>query len=223
MPYVVGLTGGIGSGKTEATRAFAALGVPVADADAAAHAVTAQETEGYRAVVAAFGPQSRAADGSLDRAWLRRTVFADPAARERLERILHPLILARIDAEVDAWTAPYGILAVPLLLERGNLLPRVARVLVVDCPEDEQVRRVVARSGLSADEVRAIMATQLPRAARLARADDVIDNGGPRDALAPQIARLDALFRTHAAQAALEPAGGSPQNGAQPRYARKPL
>ena len=97
-----------------------------------------------------------------------------------------------------AWTAPYGILSVPLLLERGNLLPRVARVLVVDCPEDEQVRRVVARSGLAAAEVRAIMATQLPRAARLARADDVIDNGGPRDALAPQVARLDALYRTQA-------------------------
>ena len=96
-------------------------------------------------------------------------------------------------------------------------------MLVVDCPEDEQVRRVVARSGLAAAEVRAIMATQLPRAARLARADDVIDNGGPRDALAPQVARLDALYRTQAAHAALEPVGGSPQNGAQPRDARKPL
>jgi dephospho-CoA kinase len=223
MRYVVGLTGGIGSGKTEVTRAFAALGVPVADADDAAHAVTARDAEGCRAVIAAFGPQARGADGSLDRAWLRRTVFADPAARERLERIVHPLVLARIDVEIERWTAPYGILSVPLLLERGNLLPRVARVLVVDCPEDEQVRRVVARSGLAGDEVRAIMATQLSRAARIARADDIIDNSGPRSALTAQVARLDALYRERAAHAALEPVRGSPQNGAQPRDARKPL
>ena len=223
MRYVVGLTGGIGSGKTEVSRAFAALGVPVADADDAAHAVTARDAEGCRAVIAAFGPQARGADGSLDRAWLRRTVFADPAARERLERIVHPLVLAYIGVEIERWTAPYGILSVPLLLERGNLLPRVARVLVVDCPEDEQVRRVVARSGLAGDEVRAIMATQLSRAARIARADDIIDNSGPRSALTAQVARLDALYRERAAHAALEPVRGSPQNGAQPRDARKPL
>jgi dephospho-CoA kinase len=223
MRYVVGLTGGIGSGKTEVSRAFAALGVPVADADDAAHAVTARDAEGCRAVIAAFGAQARGADGGLDRAWLRRTVFADPAARERLERIVHPLVLARIDVEIERWTAPYGILSVPLLLERGNLLPRVARVLVVDCPEDEQVRRVVARSGLAGDEVRAIMATQLSRAARISRADDIIDNSGPRDALTAQVARLDAFYRERAAHAALEPVRGSPQNGAQPRDARKPL
>ncbi len=218
-PFVVGLTGGIGSGKTEVTRAFAALGVPVADADAAAHAVTAKGEAGWDAVVAEFGPRACARDGSLDRGWLRRTVFADAAARKRLEALLHPLIGARLDAEIRAWTAPYGILSVPLLFERGNLTSRVARVLVVDCPEEEQVRRVTARSGMAATEVRAIMATQMPRAERLARADDVIDNGGDLAALAPQVARLDARYRECAA---LEPARRSPENGAQPRAAGKP-
>jgi dephospho-CoA kinase len=98
------------------------------------------------------------------------------------------------------WRGPYGLLVVPLLLERGGLLPHVARVLVVDCPEEEQVRRVATRSGLSPADVRAVMATQLPRAARLARADDVIDNGGALAGIAPQVARLDALYRELAAR-----------------------
>jgi dephospho-CoA kinase len=197
----VGLTGGIGSGKSEVARQFAALGADIADADVAAHAVTAKGEAGYRAVVEAFGDRAVAADGNLDRAWLRETVFADPAARERLETMLHPLVRARLDSEVATWRGPYGLLVVPLLLERGGARSRVDRVLVVDCPEDEQVRRVASRSGLTEPEVRAIMATQLSRASRLAQADDVIDNGGPREALAPQVARLDALYRDLAARA----------------------
>jgi dephospho-CoA kinase len=193
--YVVGLTGGIGSGKSEAARHFAALGADVADADAVAHEVSARGESGHRAVVDAFGPDCLRADGELDRDWLRERAFADAEFRGRLERALHPLIATRLDATLAAWHAPYGILVVPLLFEKGGVLSRVARVAVVDCPEDEQVRRVVRRSGLAADAVRAIMATQLPRAARLARADDVIDNGGPPEALAPQVARLDAKYR----------------------------
>ena len=214
MQYVVGLTGGIGSGKTEVARAFSALGVEVADADAAAHAVTARGEAGHRAVIEAFGPRALGPDGSLDRAWLRQTAFGDPKARARLESLLHPLILDRLDAELAGWKGPYGILSVPLLLERGNARSRVARVLVVDCPEEEQIRRVMARSGLTADEVRAIMATQLPRAKRLAQADDVVDNGGSIASLAPQIERLDAFYR-ECAQRALECAARSPDNGAQ--------
>lgn len=215
MPYVVGLTGGIGSGKSEVARAFAALGVEISDADAAAHAVTAKGEAGHRAVIAAFGPEARAADGGLDRAWLRHAAFADPQARARLEALLHPLIRARLEAEMAAWRGPYGLLVVPLLLERGNVLSHVARVLVVDCPEDEQVRRVMTRSGLPAEEVRAIMATQLSREARLAAADDVVDNGGPLEALGPQVARLDAFYRDCAARTReLEPAARSPDNGA---------
>ena len=199
-PLVIGLTGGIGSGKSEVARAFATLGADVADADEAARAVSARGSPGFAAVVAAFGPGAVGADGELDRAWLRRRVFADADARARLESILHPLIHAFLDQALSAWRGPYGLLAVPLLLERGGLLPRVARVLVVDCPEDEQVRRVAGRSGLAPAEVRAVMATQLPRAARLARADDVIDNSGAVAAIAPQVARLDAKYRKLAAE-----------------------
>lgn len=220
MAYVVGLTGGIGSGKSEVAKAFVALGADLADADEAAHAVTAPDQPGHHAVLAEFGPLAAATDGSLNRRWLRETVFADPVQRRRLEAVLHPLIHDVLDAAMAQWTGPYGLLSVPLLLERGTLLPRVARILVIDCPEEEQVRRVMARSALSAAAVREIMAAQLPRAARLARADDVIDNGGPLAALAPQVARLDAFYRIAArTHGALEPARSSPENGAESRKA----
>ena len=206
MAFLVGLTGGIGSGKSEVARAFAALGADVLDADAVAHALSAKGEAGHRAVADAFGRESLQADGSLDRDWLRERAFADPAFRERLERMLHPLIAQRIEQAIAGWSAAYGLLVVPLLLERGGLLSRVARVLVVDCPEDEQVRRVVARSGLAPDAVRAIMATQLSRSARLARADDVIDNSGPPHAIAPQVERLDRRYRELAAAASTDAA-----------------
>ena len=144
-------------------------------------------------------------------------MFADPDARIRLEAILHPLVRERLNDEVARWHGPYGLLVVPLLLDRGNVRSRVSRVLVVDCPEEEQVRRVMARSGLTAAEVRAIMATQLSRAERLSKADDVVDNGGPLSALAPQVERLHAFYRECAARTRdLEPAARSPDNGAQP-------
>ena len=198
-PLVIGLTGGIGSGKSEVARAFAARGVKFADADLAAHTLTARGAPGFAAVVAEFGPQTVDAAGELDRSWLRRRVFADADARARLEAILHPLIHACLERAMAAWTGDYGLLSVPLLLERGGLLSRVARVLVVDCPEEEQVRRVAERSGMTPAEVRAVMATQMPRAARLARADDIIDNSGTIADIAPQVARLDAMYRELAA------------------------
>ena len=193
-PLVIGLTGGIGSGKTAVANAFAALGVPISDTDALAHALTAPGAPGYEAVLETFGPSFRRPDGAIDRAELRRHVFSDPAARARLESILHPLIRAAARREIDEWTAPYGVLVVPLLLEKTGGTP-VDRVLVVDCPEDEQARRVAARSGLSPAEVRAIMATQLSRADRLARADDIVDNSGAVEAIGPQVAALDRRYR----------------------------
>jgi dephospho-CoA kinase len=196
---VIGLTGGIGSGKSEVARAFATRGIEVADADLAAHALTERGAPGFAGVVAEFGPQSVDSGGELDRSWLRRRIFADADARARLEAILHPLIHAYLERDLAAWTGAYGLLSVPLLLERGGLLPQVARILVVDCPEEEQVRRVVARSGMPSAEVRAVMATQMSRAARLARADDVIDNSGTVADIAPQVARLDAMYRELAA------------------------
>jgi dephospho-CoA kinase len=203
--YVVGLTGGIGSGKSAVARAFGDRGADIVDADSVAHALTERGAAGHRAVVAAFGDECLQPDGSLDRGWLRERAFADPAFRERLERTLHPLIAVAIDDALAAWRAPYGMLVVPLLFERGGMLGRVARVLVVDCPEETRIQRVVARSGLAPDAVRAIMATQLSRQARLDRADDVIDNGGAPAALVPQVERLDRRYRALAAGAGITP------------------
>ena len=195
MTLVVGLTGGIGSGKSAVATAFAARGAPVVDADAIAHELSAPGQPGHDAVVAAFGTSVLAPDGTLDRARLRERAFADDAFRARLEAALHPPIRKEIARRVAGWRAPYGILVVPLLLERGGLASLVHRVLVVDAPEDEQVRRVVLRSGLAPAEVRAIMAAQLERSARLARADDVLDNSGPHEAIGPAVEALDASYR----------------------------
>jgi dephospho-CoA kinase len=199
MAYVVGLTGGIGSGKTEVATAFAALGVEIVDADALAHRLSASGTEAFTAIRLAFGETILSGDGDLDRAALRRLVFADVAARRRLEGILHPLIRAEAERQVRNWRGPYGIVVVPLLLEREGLRSIIDRILVVDCPEDEQVRRVVARSGLRADEVRAIMATQLDRSQRRAAADDILDNSGAISAIASQVRALDQQYRELAA------------------------
>jgi dephospho-CoA kinase len=200
-PYLVGLTGGIGSGKSEVAAAFAARGADVLDADEIAHAISRRGEAGHRAVVESLGTGFTGPDGELDRAALRRRAFDDATFRQDLEQLLHPLIAARIEDAIARLRGPYGILVVPLLLERGGTRKHVARVLVVDCPEQEQVRRVRLRSGLSEDEVRRIMATQLTRAERLAQADDVIDNAGPREALVPQVDRLDRRYRELAAAA----------------------
>ena len=206
MPCVIGLTGGIGSGKSAVARAFAALGVEITDTDEIAHAQSAPGQPGYEGIVAAFGADFLRGDGTLDRAGLRERVFADKDAKARLESILHPLIRAAALREVGSWKGDYGLLVVPLLLERGGLTGVVNRILVVDCPEDAQVARVRARSGLADAAVRAIMATQLPRALRLARADDILDNAGPPEGIAPQVERLDRRYRTLAAEAKSAPA-----------------
>jgi len=200
VTFVVGLTGGIGSGKSIVADAFAERGIDVTDTDRLAHGLTAPGQVGYALVLEAFGTAFRRPDGTLDRARLRARVFADDDARTRLEAILHPLIREAAAREITGWTSPYGILVVPLLLERAGA-SRVDRVLVVDCPEEVQIRRVAQRSGLSDAEVRAIMATQLPRAQRLARADDVLDNSGPLSAIATQVDALDQRYRALAAAA----------------------
>lgn len=195
MTFVVGLTGGIGSGKSAAADCFAALGTPVVDTDAIAHALTAAGGAALPPIRAAFGADVLTAAGTLDRAALRRRVFADPAERARLEAILHPLIRAASAAQVrnaaaSAPDASYVILVVPLLVESHSYRDRVDRVAVVDCPAETQVARVMARSGLERAEVLAIMAAQAERAARLAIADDVIDNAAGLAELQQQIAAL---------------------------------
>lgn len=190
MPFCVGLTGGIGSGKSAASSLFGKLGAEVVDTDEISRELTSPAGAAIAAIRDRFGPEFIAEDGSVDRARMRTRVFEDPAARKELEAILHPLIRERTRAAVSAARAPYVIVVVPLLFETGASLDLVRRVLVVDCDENEQVRRAVARSGIAAGEIRRIMAAQLPRAERLKQADDVIDNGGSLDALRGQVARL---------------------------------
>jgi dephospho-CoA kinase len=200
LSFVVGLTGGIGSGKTAVADAFATLGVEVIDTDQIAHRLSTAGQPGFLAIVAAFGAGMRQSDGELDRAALRRLVFADAAARARLEGVLHPMIADEVAREVEGWGDAYGVIVVPLLLERAGLRSLADRVLVVDCPEAEQIRRVVARSSLSPTEVRAIMAAQIDREQRLAAADDVLHNSGTLDAIGPQVAALDRRYRELAAE-----------------------
>ena len=190
MPFVVGLTGGIGSGKSRAADAFAALGASVVDTDAIAHQLTARGGAALAAIAEAFGREALDADGAMDRLRMRERVFRDAAARQRLEAILHPMIRTESQRRIAAATSPYVVHVVPLLVESPGYRERVQRVLVVDCPEELQIERVRARSGLAADDVRRIIAAQAPRARRLAAADDVIDNSGPPEALEAQVAGL---------------------------------
>jgi len=203
MSYVVGLTGGIGSGKSTVAALFVELGVGLVDADAVSHALTRPGASGAVAIREAFGPDFFSANGELDRAALRKRVFDHPDERIRLERILHPLIREESVRQLTACTAsgaPYAISMVPLLLEGGRQPERYRRVLVVDVTEATQVARVVARSGIAPDDVRAIIRAQIPRDRRLALADDVIDNEGRPEGLAAPVRRLDRLYRTLAAR-----------------------
>ena len=189
MSFVVGLTGGIGSGKSAVSDQFAALGATVVDTDVIARELTDRGGAAVAEVERIFGKEF-IAGGAMDRKRMRDHVFADPAAKRALEGLLHPMIRAESARRSVAASGPYVIHVVPLLIESPDYRRRVDRVLVVDCPEDTQVERVRARSGLSVDEVRAIMRSQASRAERLAAADDVIDNSGPRDALRKQVAAL---------------------------------
>lgn len=195
MPFRVGLTGGIGSGKSAVAAQFAARGAAVIDSDAISRELTAARGAAMLAIRAAFGAGLIAADGSLDRAATRRLVFADTPARQRLEALLHPLIRAESDRRLAAAGSTYAVLVVPLLIESGDYRDRVDRVLVVDCADETRIARVMARSHLSRAEVEQIMAAQASREARRAAADDVIENDGSLDELAARVAELDLGYR----------------------------
>jgi dephospho-CoA kinase len=194
MCFRVGLTGGIGSGKSTVARAFVELGVGLVDTDQIARRLTAPGGEALPLLAAAFGADILAADGRLDRGLMRQRVFADAAARRRLEDILHPMIRARALVEIKAARAPWLLVDIPLLVAVGRESYALDRVLVVDCPEALQIERVMARDGLGATEVAAIMAAQSSRAERLAIADDVIDNSGNRADLPSRIAELHQCY-----------------------------
>ncbi len=187
------LTGGIGSGKTSVSQRLGELGAAVIDTDVIAHALTAPGGTAIAAIAETFGPGAIASDGSLDRPAMRRQVFGDPSARHRLEAILHPLIRARMAEELSQVQAPYAVLAIPLLFETG-WTDLADRILVVDLPEPLQVARVMARGGLTEEEVRPILASQAGRETRCQGADDLIDNSGNLEHLMAQTADLHARY-----------------------------
>ena len=203
--FAVGLTGGIGCGKTTVSDRFAALGAAIIDTDVIAHALTAPQGAAMPALVAAFGPACALPDGALDRVRMRELVYADPGAKLRLEAILHPRIRAATLAAAAVADGHYTIFVVPLLIESGGWRERVARILAIDCPEQVQVARVMARNNLTEEQVRAIMATQVSRAARLAAADDVLRNDGDLASLDTQIAELHAKYLAFAEKMARLP------------------
>ena len=193
--FAVGLTGGIGSGKSTVADLFAAQGVPLVDTDLIAHRITAPHGIAMPPIAAEFGEAFVAPDGSLDRARMRTLVFSDDSARKRLEGITHPLIRAETEREQREAQGPYVIVVVPLLVESGTWKTRVNRVLTVDCSVETQISRVMSRNNFSREQVLAIIARQATREARLAAADDVIDNdNAPLDALTAQV---DALHRVY--------------------------
>lgn len=190
---VIGLTGGIASGKSAAAALFAERGVPVVDADVVARQLVEPGEPALEEIRRVFGPSLLDASGELDRRRLRELVFADDARRRELEAILHPRVYARIARELDSLDAPYAVAVVPLLLETGGR-ELVDRILVVDAPEELQISRTIARDGTTPEAAARVLAAQLPRARRLACADDVITNDADLASLARQV---DALHRRY--------------------------
>ena len=199
--FVIGLTGGVASGKSEVGRRFEALGIVVADADQAAREAVAIGSDGLADVVDMFGPGVLAPDGSLDRPAMRRRVFADADARKRLEGIIHPHVRELLHTACAQAGGPYAIAAVPLLAEGGGrkAYPWLRRILVVDVPEDMQLARLLQRDGIDEALARRMIEVQATRQQRLAIADDVVANDGPMEALEAHVAALDRLYRALAA------------------------
>lgn len=175
-PLVIGITGGIGSGKTAVSNAFSARGLCVVDADIIAHQVTATGGSAIAAIAEGFGSSFITSKGALDRTAMRQLVFTEPAARLKLEAIVHPMIRSQTLAQLHASRSSYTVLVVPLMVESGKWLKVCKRLLVVDCFEATQLERVQNRSGLDQGTVRSIMGNQATRQKRLAAADDVIFN-----------------------------------------------
>ncbi len=197
MALIIGLTGGIASGKSTVARAFAALGAPWVDADDIAREVVEPGEPALAEIAERFGARVLNGDGTLNRRALREIVFADERERRWLESATHPRIRERLVehlARIHASGAPYGLLVSPLLFESGQS-EMVDRALVIDVPEALQIERTAARDEVDADQARAIVAAQMPRHERLARADDVLDNGGSEAAMRRRVSELDRYYR----------------------------
>ena len=204
QPFCVGLTGGIGCGKSTVAAGFARLGVEVVDADVIAHELTAPNGAAMPAIIAAFGNKVVTQSGALDRAVMRARVFADPGARKKLEAILHPLIRTESIRSVCASSAPYVLLGVPLLAENLTAYRGVLhRIAVVDCDESQQLVRTAARPGMNVQQAKAILAVQASHAARIEIADDVVDNRGDMTSLDEQIRHLHSCYLKHAAKVSI--------------------
>ena len=197
-PLIIGLTGGIASGKTAVAGEFARIGVPVLDTDQIARDVVEPGRPALSQVVGAFGPGILGADGRLDRRALRERIFSDLRARRRLEEILHPAIRAELEARSATAGGPYQVHVIPLLVESGRI-DAVDRVLVVDCPVQTQLQRLMRRDGESQASAQAILAAQATREQRLAAADDIVVNDGSLEDLVKQVRALDARYRGLAA------------------------
>lgn len=193
--WVLGLTGGIGSGKSAAADAFAAQGIATIDADHAARWVVEPGRPALTKIVERFGDAILLGDGQLNRAVLREHIFAEPAQRQWLEALLHPLIRAEIKAFLEAAQSPYAILVSPLLIESGQYR-NVQRVLVIDVPSELQMARALQRDQVSASQLRAIMQAQLQRDERLKYADDVLSNVADKATLQREVARLHQYYLT---------------------------
>jgi len=194
---IIGVTGGIASGKSTVARAFEALGAPWVDADDVAREVVEPGEPALAEISERFGQRVLNDDGTLNRRALREIVFADPAERRWLESVTHPRIRARLTehlARLQASGAPYVLLVSPLLFESGQS-EMADRCLVIDVPEALQIERTAARDDVDEAQARAIVAAQMPRAERLARADDVLDNSGSEDAMRRRVAELDRRYR----------------------------
>jgi dephospho-CoA kinase len=190
---VIGLTGGIGSGKSTVAGEFSRLGVPVIDTDQLARELVAPGQPALQEIVTRFGPRALQDDGTLDRAWLRTRIFSDSTAKQALEAILHPRIRQRVREWLATVTSPYCVVVIPLLLETHQT-DLVDRILVVDAPEKEQLKRVAARDGLSHNVVAGIMAAQTDRTTRLSAADDVIVNDADLGTLIERTRKLHMYF-----------------------------
>lgn len=197
--FVVGVTGGIGSGKTAVTNAFAALGITIVDADLASRIVVEPGTEALAQIGRHFGADILQADDTLNRARLRTVIFSDPEQKRWLEQLLHPLIGAEIRRQLDTAASPYVIFVSPLLIEAGQRR-FCDRILVVDVPEELQLQRTITRDNNDAEQVKRIIASQASRAQRLEQADDVIENSGSLEQLEIGVARLHRQYLQMAQQ-----------------------